>query len=121
MSTFKNRPLRARLGFALHGIAHGFTTEASLRAQALLGALALVGLLVLRPAALWWALFLLAASTVLAAELLNTAIEHLADELGDRHTEGIRIVKDCAAAAVLIAVAGALGVAAAFLVHLINN
>jgi undecaprenol kinase len=121
LSTFKNRPLRARFGFALQGIAHGFTTEASLKAQAVFGVLAFLALLVLRPAALWWALFVLAASTVLAAELLNTAIEHLADELGEQHTAAIRIVKDCAAGAVLIAAAGAVGVAAAFLVHLINN
>jgi diacylglycerol kinase len=109
LSTFKNRPLRARFGFALQGIAHGFTTEASLKAQAVFGVLAFLALLVL------------AASTVLGAELLNTAIEHLADELGEQHTAGIRIVKDCAAGAVLIAAAGAVGVAAAFLVHLINN
>jgi undecaprenol kinase len=121
VSPFKNRPLGARFGFALHGIAHAFTTEASLRAQAALGVLALLALLVLRPAALWWALFLLAASTVLAAELLNTAIEQLADELGGEHSEGIRIVKDCAAAAVLIAAAGAVGVGAAFVWQLLSN
>lgn len=121
MRAYKNQPLRARLGFALRGFAHGFTTEASLRLQAALGLATLIGLVLLRPAAVWWALVLLASATVLAAELFNTAIEQLADELGREDSAGIRIVKDCAAGAVLIAALGALGVAVALVVHLINS
>lgn len=107
--------------FALAGIAHGLRTERSLRTQALallvvLGALALV-----RPSLLWWALVVLASSAVLAAELFNTAIERLADHLHpDLHPE-IRIVKDCAAAGVLISSAGAVGVAVALLIELIHR
>jgi len=78
-------------------------------------------LLVLRPAAVWWALVFLASALVMAAELLNTAIEHLADLLHPQHSPGIRLVKDCAAAGVLIAVLGALGVGAALLVHLLSG
>jgi diacylglycerol kinase (ATP) len=121
LNTFKNRPLRERAGFALQGIARAFTSEASLKTQALLGVLALLALLLLRPAPLWWALFSLAGAAVFSAELLNTAIERLADELGGGHTDGIRMVKDCAAGAVLIAATGAVGVAAAFVIHLIKN
>jgi undecaprenol kinase len=117
----KNHPLRARFGFALQGIAHALSTEASLRTQAALGAVALIALVVLRPAAVWWALVLLAGSGVLAAELLNTAIEQLADEMGAERTEGIRIVKDCAAGAVLIAAAGAVAVGTALALHLLNK
>jgi undecaprenol kinase len=121
VNTYKNRPLRVRVGFALQGIAHAFTTEASLKAQALLAVLALLVLLVLRPAAIWWALLLLAGAAVLTTELVNTAIEHLADELGDEHREGIRIVKDCAAGAVLIAAAAAVAVSVAFVLQLLRN
>lgn len=120
MGEYKNQSLRARFGFALQGLAHACTSEASFRVQGALGALALLALVVLRPAPLWWALVLLAASAVLSAELLNTAIEHLADELGGAHSPGIRIVKDCAAAAVLVAAAGALAVGVALLVHLLT-
>ena len=67
----------------------------------------------LRPAPLWWALVLLSSASVLACELLNTAIEQLADALHPSDSEAIGTVKDCAAAAVLIACLGALGVAAA--------
>jgi undecaprenol kinase len=76
-----------------------------------------VAMLVLRPAPVWWALVLLASSGVMAAELLNTAVEHLADHLHPEVHPSIRIVKDCAAAAVLIAVVGAIAVGVALLVH----
>ena len=121
MESYKNRRLRARLGFALRGFAHAMRSEASLRLQALAGAAALVVLLVLRPPPVWWALVLLASAAVVAAELFNTAIEHLADLLHPQQSPAIRLVKDCAAAAVLIAVLGALGVAVALLVHLLSG
>ena len=92
-----------------------------MRLQALALAAVVAALLWLRPAAIWWALALFAASTVLAAELLNTAVEQLADALHPAQSTAIRIVKDCAAAAVLIAVLGALAVAAAFIVHLLRT
>jgi len=64
---------------------------------------------------------ILASVGVFAAELFNTAIEHLADHLHpDVHSQ-IRIVKDCAAAAVLVTVLGALGVALALLIHLAKS
>ena len=121
MSRYKNQRFRARLGFALRGLVQALRTEASLRLQALAGVLALAVLLVLRPPAVWWALVLLASAAVVAAELFNTAIEHLADLLHPQQSPAIRLVKDCAAAAVLIAVLGALGVAVALLVHLLSG
>ena len=76
-------------------------------------------LVVFRPGPLWWALVMLASAGVIAAELLNTAIEHLADHLHPQLHAKIRIVKDCAAAAVLVAALGALAVALALLIHLL--
>ena len=52
---------------------------------------------------------------------MNTAVEHLADHLHPEIHPSIRIVKDCAAAAVLVAVVGALGVGAALLVHIVTK
>jgi undecaprenol kinase len=121
MESYKNQRFRARLGFALRGFAHAMRSEASLRVQALAGAAALVALLVLRPAAVWWALVLLASAAVVSAELFNTAIEHLADLLHPQQSPDVRVLKDCAAAGVLIAVLGALGVAVALLVHLLDS
>ena len=96
-------------------------TEASLRLQAASFAAAVAALLLLRPGAVWWALVLLAAALVLSAELLNTAIEQLADELHPQDSPGVRRVKDCAAAAVLVAALGALAVALALAVHLLQR
>ena len=63
----------------------------------------------------------LCAASVLAAELFNTAIENLADHVHpDLHPQ-IRIVKDCAAAAVLCAVLGAIGVAVALVVDVAGH
>jgi diacylglycerol kinase len=50
-----------------------------------------------------WCAVLLAAGMVLAAELLNTAIELVADRVSRDREEAIRRVKDVAAAAVLVA------------------
>ena len=102
----KNQPFTARLGHALRG-------ERSIRVQVVAAALVLLALVVLRPAWGWWALCALATAGVIAAELLNTAIEELADHLHPELHPRIRRVKDCAAAAVLVAVLGALGVALA--------
>lgn len=119
MTVHKNKSFPARLGFALQGLAHAVRTERSLKIQVSVLVLVIAALVVLEPGALWWALVLLASSAVLAAELFNTAVERLADELHPADSIGIGVVKDCAAAAVLVAVLGALGVAAALLAHLL--
>lgn len=88
-----------------------------MRVHAAAFVLLLAILLIFRPEPLWWALAFLASAAVVSAELVNTAIEHLADHLHPDIHPSIRIVKDCAAAAVLVAVAGALGVGVALLIH----
>jgi len=118
MSQLKNQPFGVRLRFALAGLAHALRTERSLRTQLAALRVACIVLLRLRPEPLWWALVALAAGGVLAAELFNTALERLADHLHPQVHEGIRIAKDCAAGAVLLASLAALGVGAALAVHL---
>ena len=49
----------------------------------------------------------MSAALVLGLELVNTALEHLADHLHPETHAEIRIAKDCAAAAVLVASAAA--------------
>lgn len=48
------------------------------------------------------AILLLACGQVVAAELINTAIEAIIDAQGKEHTEHGKIAKDCAAGAVLV-------------------
>lgn len=118
---WKNQPFPARLRFALHGLAAALRSGASLQFQAGAFVAALAGLALLRPPPVWWALVLLASALVLAAELVNTAIEELADHLHPGEHPRIRLVKDCAAGAVLVAVLGALGVALALGVELLRQ
>jgi len=121
MSPHKNRPFLRRLSYALQGLAHSLRGEASLRLQAVVFAAVIVALIALRPAAVWWALVLLASAAVLAAELFNTAIEHLADVLHPEDSPGVRIVKDCAAATPSAPRTATSTPAAALLVHLLTG
>ena len=118
MNDHKNQPLAARLRFACAGLAHAVRAERSVRLQLLGLAVALALLVYFRPAPLWWAIVLLVSGAVIAAELLNTAIEHLADQVHPGQHPQIRIIKDCAAAAVLVLAVAALCVAAALLLSL---
>jgi undecaprenol kinase len=79
-----------------------------------------IALLILRPGPFWWALVMLASAGVLAAEMFNTALEHLVDHLHPEIHPRIGVVKDCAAAGVLIASLGAVAVMVALVVHLIK-
>ncbi len=116
----KNQPFPVRFGFAVRGLAHALRSENSLKAQVVVFVLVLLALILLRPPPGWWALAALASAGVIAAELLNTAVEELADHLHPELHPRIRLVKDCAAAAVLVAVLGAAGVALAFGMELLH-
>jgi diacylglycerol kinase (ATP) len=111
----KNRPFRQRVGFALAGIAVVWRREPSFRAQSRLAALGVAILLVLRPGWLWVALLLSSAMLVLALEMLNAALEYLADQVHPDIAPGIAAAKDAAAGAVLVASGGAVATAALML------
>jgi diacylglycerol kinase (ATP) len=117
----KNRSLLHRLGFAAAGLRHALRGERSFRTQLGILLIVVVVLAYVQPPAVWWALVSLCAAGVLAAELFNTAIEHLADHVHpDLHPQ-VRIVKDCAAAAVLCAALGSIGVAIALVVEVAGH
>ncbi len=119
MSRYKNHAFTARCRYALRGLAHALSTERSMQVQLVCAVLVLASLLVLRPRAVWWALISGSCALVFACELMNTAIESLADAVHPGDSAAIGRVKDCAAGAVLIACLGALGVGLAFALHLI--
>lgn len=110
----KNQSLQRRVGFAVAGLGTALRTENSFRFH-VLATIGVLSVLAWRqPAPLWWAAMIVTIMVVLAAELLNTAIEHLADHLHPNQHPNIKVVKDCAAAAVLVTTVGAMGVAVAF-------
>lgn len=103
-----------RLGFAWAGLRTAWRMEKSLRTHALATVGVVVALVLTRAPALWWAVMAVTIALVVAAELLNTAIEALADHLHPQWHEAIKRTKDVAAAAVLVTSVGALAVAVAF-------
>jgi undecaprenol kinase len=115
----KNRPFHVRLGFALNGIVHAFRVENGFKFHTLAAVGVLIALLATHAPAIWWAIGALTISAVMAAELLNTSIEHLADHLHPERHPMIGLVKDCAAGAVLVVSIAALGVAVAFVVDVV--
>jgi undecaprenol kinase len=110
----KNQTLVRRLAFAVAGLKSAWRTENSFKTHVVAAITVGAVLLWLQPTALWWAIAALTIAFVLAAELFNTAVEGLADHLHPDQHPAIKAVKDCAAGAVLVASAAALGVAAAF-------
>ncbi len=118
--SMKNQPFAKRLGFAIDGFKTALRSENSFRFHVLAACAVLALLMWWRPAPIWWAVVTLTVVLVLAAELVNTALEHLADHLHPEQHPEIKTVKDCAAAAVLVASVGAVAVAAALLVALIR-
>jgi undecaprenol kinase len=104
----KNRPFRERMGFAIEGIRTGWRREASFRTQTALAGAALVALIVLRPAPVWWGLVAVTCALVIALELLNSAMEAVIDLLHPGIHPSIKIAKDMLAGAVLAISAAAL-------------
>ncbi len=115
----KNQSFARRLSFAFAGLRTAWRTESSFKVHVLATAAVLGALLWWQPSPLWCAVIVLTVVAVLAAELFNTAVEHLADHLHpEQHTQ-IKAVKDCAAGAVLVVSVAALAVAAAFVYEVV--
>jgi len=95
------RAFLSRVGFALQGWVHFFRTETNGRIQAVVSILVVVAGLLLGITTQEWLWILLCIGLVTGMEMVNTAIETLANRLHtERHPE-IKIVKDVAAGAVL--------------------
>lgn len=97
---------------ALRGIARSVRTERHLRIHltALCYVIAAGWLAEVTP--VQWAVLILCCGGVIAAELLNTALEALCDTLHPAPHPGIGAAKDAAAGAVLVLALASLGVAA---------
>ncbi len=96
----------ASFGYAFKGISLFYRTQANARIQFFAATLA-VGLGIwLEIRILEWAVIAICIAMVLGAELLNTAIETLADAVDSNPNNQIGMAKDLAAGAVLITAAG---------------
>ena len=113
----KNQSLAKRTVYALQGINAAFRLESSFRLQSLAALLVVIILAWYKPPLIWCALLLFNCGMVLAAELFNTALEHLIDQIHPAIHPSIKVAKDCAAGAVLLLSLTAVGVFAAFLIE----
>jgi diacylglycerol kinase (ATP) len=96
------RLYRATLN-TLRGFAYGIRYEAALREEAILLALALPLGRVVAPGPAWYVAMIGTLFLVLAVELLNTAVEKLADYVTREQLPAIRRIKDFGSAAVFCA------------------
>lgn len=100
---------RAALGGALHTVRTQRNTWIELAAAAVVAAAGVW----LRITPTQWAILALTVALILALEAVNTAVEAVVDLASPDYHQLARIAKDCAAGAMLFAVLGSLGVAAA--------
>lgn len=98
----KNLPFLHRFQHAVLGVAAAFRNESNFRIQLALGVLALAITLALSPPLIWTAVVVIMIGAVLAAELINTALEHALDAVHPDTSPLVKIAKDCSAAAVLL-------------------
>lgn len=117
----KNKTFIQRLGFAVEGIGQAWRGESSFRIQGILGVIAVVALVVLRPGWLWCAIICILIGLVLAAEMMNSALEALVDRLHPEIHPEVKKVKDMASGAVLVLGLVSIVVGALMLADLIRS
>jgi diacylglycerol kinase len=93
--------------FAFEGLGYVLRTQPNARIHALITLLVIALGLWLRLEPVDWAILVLAIMVVWVAEFVNTALEALVDLTSPEENSKAKIAKDVAAAAVLVASAGA--------------
>ena len=88
---------------ALAGLGHAVRCERNFQIELVLGLGAILLAWWLEISRVEWLAVVICCGLVLSAELFNTALERLADTAGPGRTEPVRVVKDVAAGAVLLA------------------
>ena len=98
----KNSNILSRVKFSLAGLRHAWRNERSFRTQTLFALAAVAVMAWDRPPLAAWLIVLPALAMASAMELINAAIEALADRLHPEQHPQIGAVKDMASAAALV-------------------
>ncbi len=98
-------------GYALEGIINTIQSELNFRIHIAMTIIAVFLGFLLAISIIEWIIMLLLIGSILSAELINTAIETLADYISTDHNKHIKKVKDAVAGAVLILAIGAVIIA----------
>jgi diacylglycerol kinase len=104
------RGLPAAFGYAAAGLGAAWRAQPNLRVHAGIAVVVIATGLLLHLPLLAWGLLVFAIALVLVAELLNTAVETLVDLVSPGDHPLAKQTKDVAAAAVLVAAAGAVAI-----------
>lgn len=88
--------------YAGSGIAHAFKTGRNFRIEVFCAAVVLTAARAFQISEMQWLIILINIGIVLSAELFNTAIEQLCNAFTAEFHTGVKIIKDAAAAAVLV-------------------
>lgn len=96
-----NRLIKS-LGFAIQGIKKTCQTEVNFKAHLVMAFIVISSGGLLSISVLEWIVVLILIGLILSAELMNTAVELLADEVSKNYNDRIKNVKDAMAGAVLI-------------------
>jgi len=89
--------------YAFSGILHAVVNEANFRVQIFITIVSIVLGFYYHITTIEWAVLILALGFLLAAELINTAVEEFIDHLVQEHHEGAKVIKDLSAGFVLTA------------------
>ncbi len=104
------RPLVESFRDAFRGIFHVFRTQRNARIHSAITLVVVGAGLWLQLGSLEWVILVLTISLVLAMEMVNTALEALADATVTSYHPLIKVAKDVAAGAVLVTAMGAVAV-----------
>lgn len=100
----------AGFGYAIQGIRYAVRTQRNIRVHLGITAVVVIGAAILSFPLWKWIVLVLTISMVLAAELINTAIEATIDLITPEFHPMAKIAKDVAAGAVLVCAIGAAAV-----------
>lgn len=100
------RGFRISCGHAYRGIGFAIHSQKNLRIHLLFAAAALAAAVALKFSPVRLVLVVMTVTSVIVAELLNTALEFAMDLVEARHHPAVKTAKDIAAGGVLLAVIG---------------
>jgi diacylglycerol kinase len=98
---------KSKVAWALRGVAWAVRSQSNFAIHLSTAAAVVVAAIVLRASLVEWCVLVVCIAVVLAAEMFNTALEHLARAITAERSEDIRNALDTSAGAVLVAAAGA--------------
>ncbi len=98
----KNRTFLDSIKCALSGIRYGFKSEKNFKYYIIIALIFLIINIFCRIESYGYLVYITACVGVFSAEFINTSIEKLCDKLSSEISEDIKIIKDIAAAGVVI-------------------